>query len=88
MFFCYRYSSNFRGKQNGYRIGYASSSNLINWERDDSKAGIDISKRGWDAEMISYPHLFDLDGNTYMAYLGDQVGRYGFGLAVLEGVLE
>jgi hypothetical protein len=32
--------------------------------------------------------VFEVDGHTYMAYLGDQVGRYGFGLAVLEGKLE
>lgn len=88
MFFCYRYSSHYRGKQNGYRIGYASSVNLTDWKRDDSKAGIDVSEQGWDAEMISYPHVFELDGKTYMAYLGDQVGRYGFGLAVLDGELE
>jgi hypothetical protein len=88
MFFCYRYSSHYRGKQNGYRIGYASSSNLIDWERNDNKAGIDVSECGWDAEMISYPHVFELDGKIYMAYLGDQVGRYGFGLAMLEGELE
>ena len=87
MFFCYRYSSHYRGKQNGYRIGYASSSNLIDWVRDDKKAGIDVSEHGWDAEMISYPHVFELDGRTHMAYLGDQVGRYGFGLAILEGEL-
>lgn len=88
MFFCYRYSSHYRGKQNGYRIGYASSTDLVNWVRDDSKAGIDVSEQGWDAEMISYPHVFELDGRTYMAYLGNQVGRYGFGVAVLEGSLE
>lgn len=88
MFFCYRYSSDFRGKARGYRIGYASSTNLTDWVRDDSKAGIDVSDEGWDAEMISYPHVFELDGNTYLAYLGDQVGRYGFGLALLEGKLE
>ena len=88
MFFCYRYSSGFRGKQFGYRIGYASSSDLSEWTRDDSKAGIDVSEHGWDAEMISYPHVFALDGKTYLAYLGDQVGRHGFGLAVLEGTLE
>jgi len=87
MFFCYRYSSNYRSKKNGYRIGYASSTNLTDWVRDDTKAGIDVSKEGWDAEMISYPHVFELDGKTYMAYLGDQVGRYGFGLAVLDGRL-
>jgi len=88
MFFSYRYSSHYRGKQNGYRIGYASSRNLVDWIRDDAKAGIDVSEQGWDAEMISYPHVFELDGKTYMAYLGDQVGRHGFGLAVLEGRLE
>lgn len=88
MFFCYRYSSHYRGKEYGYRIGYASSSNLTNWIRDDSKAGIDVSNEGWDSEMISYPHIFEIDGNIYMAYLGNQVGRYGFGLAVLDGKLE
>lgn len=60
---------------------------MIAWHRDDSKAGIDVSASGWDAEMISYPHVFELDGKIYMAYLGDQVGRYGFGLAELEGKL-
>lgn len=88
MFFCYRYSSGYRGKQNGYRIGYASSANLTDWVRDDTKVGIDVSEEGWDSEMISYPHVFELDGETYMAYLGNQVGRYGFGLAVLDGILE
>ena len=88
MFFCYRHSSGFRSKQNGYRIGYASSFNLTDWVRDDAKAGIDVSAGGWDAEMISYPHVFDLDGHTFLAYLGDQVGRHGFGLAILDGVLD
>lgn len=87
MFFCYRYSSHYRGKKNGYRIGYASSEDLINWNRDDSKAGIDVSSEGWDSEMISYPHVFELNNKIYMAYLGNQVGRYGFGLAELDGLL-
>ena len=88
MFFCYRYSSDYRNKVNGYRIGYASSTNLTDWLRDDAKAGIDVSEKGWDSEMISYPHVFELDGKTYLAYLGNQVGRHGFGLAVLNGKLE
>jgi predicted GH43/DUF377 family glycosyl hydrolase len=88
MFFCYRYSSHYRGKQHGYRIGYASSTNLTDWTRDDAKAGIDVSETGWDSEMISYPHLFELDGKTWMAYLGNQVGRHGFGLAMLDGTLD
>lgn len=88
MFFCYRHSSHYRSKEYGYRIGYASSSDLTNWARDDAKAGIDVSEDGWDAEMISYPHVFELDAKTYLAYLGNQVGRHGFGLAVLDGKLE
>ncbi|WP_033576275.1 glycosylase [Dickeya chrysanthemi] len=88
MFFCYRYSSDYRGKANGYRIGYAYSENLTDWVRDDKKAGINVSDDGWDSEMISYPHVFELDNKIYLAYLGNQVGREGFGLAVLDGTLE
>ena len=87
MFFCYRRSADFRGRENGYRIGYAVSEDLWHWTRDDSKAGIDVSEEGWDSEMISYPHILGIDGETYMFYLGNQVGREGFGLARLEGDL-
>lgn len=83
MFFCYRYSADYRGKNNGYRIGYACSDDLVNWTRDDEKAGLNISEEGWDSEMVSYPHVFELDGDVYIFYLGNQVGRFGFGLAKL-----
>jgi hypothetical protein len=88
MFFCYRHSSGYRGRDRGYRIGYATSTDLTEWTRDDARAGLDVSADGWDSEMVSYPHLFELDGTTYMAYLGNQVGREGFGLARLSGQLE
>jgi predicted GH43/DUF377 family glycosyl hydrolase len=84
MFFCYRFSINYRGKEKGYRIGYAVSDDLVNWKREDEKAGIDISSSGWDDEMISYPHVLELNGEYFMFYLGNQVGRYGFGLAKME----
>ena len=87
MFFCYRYSLGYRGREKGYRMGYASSPDLVTWTRDDAKAGIDVSSEGWDSEMISYPHVFELDGKTYLFYLGNGVGRHGFGLAELDGVL-
>jgi len=61
---------------------------LVTWTRDDARAGIDVSGEGWDAEMLSYPHVFELDGRTYLAYLGNGVGRRGFGLAVLDGSLS
>jgi hypothetical protein len=85
MFFCYRRSERFRNRDNGYRIGYASSANLVDWVRDDAQAGLDVSETGWDSEMVAYPHVFEVDGTLYLAYLGNQVGREGFGLAVLEG---
>jgi len=84
MFFCYKYSTNFRNNRRGYRIGYASSDDMFAWRRDDAKAGIEPSDGdGWDSESIAYPHVFELDGRLYMFYLGNQVGRYGFGLAEL-----
>lgn len=85
MFFCYRAATNFRfEKERSYRIGYARSDDLINWSRDDSIVGIDVSPEGWDSEMVAYPNVFELDGQLYMLYLGNQVGRYGFGIAVLK----
>lgn len=87
MFFCYRFSLDYRNRDRGYRIGYATSTDLEHWTRDDAKAGLDVSAEGWDSEMVSYPHVFALDGAIYMLYLGNQVGRSGFGLARLEGAL-
>ena len=87
MFFCYRQGLDYRNRDRGYRIGYAVSEDLVHWERDDTRAGMDISKDGRDSEIISYPHVFELDGSVYMMYLGNQVGRFGFGLARLEGSL-
>lgn len=83
MFFCYRYSEGYRSHARGYRIGYAHSSDLAIWTRDDARAGITVSPEGWDSEMVSYPHVFAVDGTVYMAYLGNAVGREGFGLARL-----
>ncbi|MFN7692579.1 MAG: hypothetical protein ACK5O3_00870 [Burkholderiales bacterium] len=87
MFFCYRHSTDFRSGPRGYRIGYAHSTDLLHWTRDDAQAGLDVSAEGWDSEMVAYPHVFELEGRTYMGYLGNGVGREGFGLARLEGTL-
>lgn len=88
MFYSYRQSTDYRrNKDRSYRIGYASSIDLINWRREDSKVGIDVSPEGWDSEMVAYPHVFELDGEIYMFYLGNQVGKYGFGVAKLVGDL-
>ena len=70
------------GSGETYRIGYAHSRDSINWERRDS--GINISESGWDSEMICYPFVFDHKGRRYMLYNGNDFGKTGFGLAILE----
>lgn len=85
MFFCYRQSFDFRkNKSRGYRIGHAFSDDLKNWTRDDANVGIDVSQGEWDSDMLCYPHVFEMDGEVYLMYNGNEFGRFGFGLAKLE----
>lgn len=84
MYFCYRQAHQFRTDSNSaYRLGYAWSDDLVQWQRDDSAAGIDVAAEGWDSQMQCYPHTFELDGAIYMLYNGNEFGRAGFGLARL-----
>lgn len=85
MFFSYRLSYNYKVKEGGYRIGYASSTDMLNWNRCDEMAGMEVSAAGWDSEMVNYAHVFTLDGETYMLYQGNGMGRDGIGLAQLVG---
>lgn len=66
-----------------YRIGYAISEDGYTWVRKDEDVGIDVSKEGWDCEMLDYPAVFQYDGETYMLYCGNGYGKTGFGLAKL-----
>jgi len=85
MYFCFRQAHGFRDQSNhAYRIGYAYSTDLVNWIRNDGDAGIDVSEVGWDSQMQCYPHTFQIDGTIYMLYNGNNFGRDGFGLAKLE----
>lgn len=85
MFFCYRQSFDFRNnKERGYRIGHAYSDDLSNWTRDDDNPRLDGSPGAWDSDMQCYPHVFEWEGKVYLLYNGNEFGRYGFGLALLE----
>ncbi len=90
MFFCYRHGTDYRhNRDRGYRIGYAWSTDGRRWNREDQRAGLDVADDGgWDSGMVAYPHVLVLDGVTYMFYLGNDVGKAGFGLARLEGNLR
>lgn len=85
MFFSYRRGLDFRSnKTRSYRIGYASSDDLLHWKRNDDLAGIAVSDNGWDSEMICYPHVFELNNKFIMLYCGNEFGRHGFGFAELD----
>lgn len=85
MYFCYRHAYGFRkDSSRAYRIGYAYSTDLKHWIRNDDLAGIDVSTVGWDSQMQCYPHVFECDGGVYLLYNGNEFGLQGFGLAVLE----
>jgi hypothetical protein len=79
MWFSYRGDGRTR-----YRIGYATSDDGDEWALRVADAGIDVSESGWDAEMIEYPFVFDHQGCRYMLYNGNDYGKTGFGLAILD----
>ena len=85
MFFCFRQSFDFRtNSSRGYRMGHAWSDDLINWARDDDNPLLDTTEGGWDSDMLCYPNVFECDGSVCLLYNGNQFGRFGFGLAVLD----
>ncbi len=89
MLFSSRHSVGFRNAARGYRLGFAWSADLETWERDDARGGLAPSAAGWDAEMVCYPHVFDLDGEQWLVYAGNGFGADAIGLARLsagEGV--
>ena len=85
IFFCYRYMHDFRrNKEFSYRIGHASSTDLITWNRDDETCSLSVSEHGWDSQMVCYPHVFEYQKQVYLLYNGNSFGEYGFGIARLE----
>lgn len=84
MWFCYRGISDYRQNiSQSYRIGYAESTDGINWVRKDEEVGIDVSPEGWDSEMICYPDVVETKWGTYMFYNGNGFGKSGIGVARL-----
>jgi hypothetical protein len=85
MYFCFRQPDGFRAdRTRGYRIGHATSGDLVSWTRDDDTPGLEPTEGSWDSDMMCYPHAFECDGNFYLLYNGNEFGRRGFGVAVLE----
>ena len=79
MWYCYRYGTDFRNHARGYRMGYATSNDLINWQ----KSVCDFSENSfpWESEMQCYPGIFTDENRTLMFYCGNLFGLSGFGVA-------
>jgi hypothetical protein len=85
MVFCYRDVHGFRtDPTKGYRVGYAYSSDLARWTRDDARLGLTGTAGEWDGEMQCYPHLTVSGGVPYLLYNGNAFGRHGFGAVELQ----
>jgi len=67
-----------------YRIHWAESADGINWTRNGQERGIDVSKQGWDSEMIEYPCVFKHKDTRYLLYAGNGYGQTGFGIAIYD----
>lgn len=66
-----------------YRLTYAESPDGIDWTRRDDQLGIELSKVGWDSQMMAYPAVVSCNNKVYMFYNGNEYGKAGFGYAEL-----
>ena len=64
-------------------IGYAESVDGLRWTRLDDQIDLSRSTSGWDAEMVCYTAIVNVNGNVYMFYNGNGNGKTGFGCARL-----
>jgi len=84
MWFCYRSSRHYRDGAGSYRIGYATSKDGRDWERQPDPEGLAPSGQGWNSATMSYPSVVVADGRKLMFHNGDGFGQTGVGCAVLE----
>ncbi len=68
-----------------YLPGYAESEDGLNWTRKDAEVGLMPSGDGWDSQWLTYPSLLWYKDRVYAFYNGNEMGKEGFGYAVLEG---
>jgi hypothetical protein len=67
-----------------YRMGYATSADGLRWSRRDDHLNLDVGPDAYDNAAIMYAAPIVLDGRTYCFYNGNDFGREGFAVALLE----
>jgi predicted GH43/DUF377 family glycosyl hydrolase len=68
----------------GYRLGYETSADGYTWERKDSELNFSVGSEDWENDSVCYPSVVDVNGKRFLFYNGNQNGKTGFGVAVLE----
>jgi hypothetical protein len=82
MVFCYREAVDFRTQRlRGYRLGYATSHDLISWDRHDEVLGLASALRDdhWARDMQCYPHFCVTADSIFLLLNGNEFGKTGFG---------
>ncbi len=83
MVFCYRETFDFRqGKERGYRLGWAISYNLMNWERRDDLISLEFPS--WANEMQCYPNINVIGDKVVLFLNGNRFGRDGLGSCTFD----
>lgn len=67
-----------------YRLGYAESEDGYAWERMDDKLNLDVTPGSFDSDAIMYAAPIQIGDELYVFYNGNDFGRDGFAVAVLE----
>lgn len=67
-----------------YRLGYAESMDGHVWQRMDNKLNLDVTPGSFDSDAIMYAAPIQVGDKLYVFYNGNDFGRDGFAVAVLE----
>lgn len=67
----------------GYRLGYATSTDGVNWKRYYEQI-LPPTPGAFDSENQSYPMVVDMGKQLWMFYVGNSFGDTGIGVATLD----
>lgn len=81
--FIMRFTSDTLDKK--YKAGIATSTDGINWMRQEDANELPCSTSGWDSEMACYPVELEAKGKRYLFYSGNGMGSTGVGYAEWSG---
>jgi hypothetical protein len=67
-----------------YRLGYAESMDGYIWQRMDDNLNLNVTPGDFDSDAIMYAAPIQVGDKLYVFYNGNDFGREGFAVAVLE----